>query len=97
MAIKWNKAAIQQLMDAVRFLEENNFHSYAEQLEKNILSRIRNLPQHPAIYPLDKYRKRNDGTYHAFEIDEYRISYRAKKNEIRIVRIRHTSRRVRKY
>jgi len=97
MKIKWNKTAIQQLLDAVRFIEENGFHSYAEQLENEILSRIRNIPQNPSIYPLDKYRRDNDGSYHAFEVDHYRVSYRAKKEEIRIVRIRHTSRKPRKY
>ncbi len=97
MPIKWSKAAVQQLLDAIRFIEENDFHSYAEELERDILSRIRNLPQHPTIYPLDKYRRNKDGTYHAFEVDQYRVSYRNKKNEIRIVRIRHTSRKVPKY
>jgi len=91
------KAAVQQLLDAIGFTEENDFFSYAEELEKDILSRVRNLPSNPTIYPLDKYRRNNDGTYHAFEVDEYRISYRNKSNEIRIVRIRHTSRKVRKY
>ncbi|MFI5160545.1 MAG: type II toxin-antitoxin system RelE/ParE family toxin [Sphingobacteriales bacterium] len=97
MRIKWNKRAIQQLLDAIRFIEENDFYSYAAELEKEILSRIRNIPQNPTIYPLDKYRRNNDGSYHAFEVDQYRISYRNIKDEIRIVRIRHTSRRTRKY
>lgn len=97
MAIKWNKAAIKQLLDAITFIEENNFNSYAEEVEKNILSRIRNLPQDPTIYPLDKYKRNNDGSYHAFEVDNYRISYRTKKDEIRILRIRHTSRKTRNY
>jgi len=97
MVIKWNKAAIQQLVDAILFLEETGFYTYAEEVERDILSRIRNLPENPLVYPLDKYRKNNDGTYRAFEIDLYRISYRNTKNTIRIVRIRHTRRSVRKY
>ena len=97
MVIKWNKAAIQQLLSAIRFIEENEFYAYAVELESNILSKIRNLPQNPTIYPLDKYRRNNDGSYRAFEVDHYRISYRNQKDAIRIVRIRHTSRRVRKY
>ena len=97
MVIKWNKAAVQQLLDAIRFIEENGFYAYAEELEKDILSRIRKLAENPGIYPLDKYRKNNDGSYHAFEIDHYRISYRNKRDTIRIVRIGHTSRRIRKY
>lgn len=97
MRIKWNKSAVQQLLDAIRFIEENGFYSYAEELEKEILSRIRNIPQNPVIYPIDKYRRNNDGSYRAFEVDQYRVSYRSKDDEVRIVRIRHTSRRTKKY
>jgi len=97
MVIKWNKAAVQQLLEAIWFIEENEFNTYAVELQSEILSKIRNLPQNPTIYPLDKYRKNNDGSYHAFEVDDYRISYRNKKDTIIIVRVRHTSRRIRKY
>jgi plasmid stabilization system protein ParE len=97
MVIKWNKAAIQQLIDAVRFMEDTGFFIYAEEVERDILSRIRNLPQNPLAHPLDKYRKNNDGTYRAFEVDQYRISYRNQKDAIRIIRVRHTRRRIRKY
>lgn len=97
MQIKWNKSAVQQLLDAIRFIEDNNFQTYAEELEREILSRIKNLLANPDIYPLDKYRRNNDGTYHAFEVDQYRISYRSRNDEIRIVRVRHTSRRTQKY
>jgi len=45
MQIKWNKSAVQQLLDAIQFIEENDFYSYAEELEKDILSRIRRLPE----------------------------------------------------
>lgn len=97
MQIKWSKSAVQQLLDAIRFIEENNFSSYAEELEREILSRIKNLSVNPGLYPLDKYRRNNDGTYHAFEIDQYRVLYRSKNDEIRIIRIRHTSRKPQKY
>ena len=97
MTIKWNRVAIKQLVDALEFIEQNDFYSYAIELERNILSRIQSLPKNPVIYPLDKYKRENDGTYHAFEIDNYRVSYRNKKTEIRILRIRHTSRRTQKY
>jgi plasmid stabilization system protein ParE len=84
-------------MDAIRFIEENEFYTYALQLENDIFSVIRTLPQNPQKYPLDKYRRKNDGTYRAFEVDQYRVSYRNKDTEIRIVRVRHTSRRMIKY
>lgn len=97
MVIKWNRNAVKQLLAAILFIEENGFASYAKELEDNILSRIRTLPKTPELYTLDKYRKDNDGSYYAFETHHYRISYRVRKNEIRIIRIRHASRKVLKY
>jgi hypothetical protein len=43
MLIKWNKAAIRQLIDAILFIEETGFYTYADEVERDILSRIRNL------------------------------------------------------
>ena len=97
MRIKWNKVAVKQLLDAIKFIEETGFQSYAEELEGNILSKIRNLSVNPILYPIDKFRKNNNGSYHAFGVDNYRISYRIMKEEIRIVRVRHTSRKPIKY
>ena len=44
------------------------------------------------MYPLDKYRKNNDGSIRAFEKYSYRVAYQITKTEIRILRIRHTGR-----
>ncbi|RYE21491.1 MAG: hypothetical protein EOP42_25800 [Sphingobacteriaceae bacterium] len=38
-------------------------------------------------------KQNNDGSFYAFEIDSYRISYRKLPDEIRILRIKHTSRK----
>jgi len=95
--IKWSKRAINQLTDILDFISESGYYSYAQALEENIISKTDNLIDNCTIYPADKYKKGNDGSYRAFEIDEYRISYRITKSLIRIIRIRHTSRRTRKY
>ena len=97
MVIKWNKAAVDQLLSVIEFLEEKGLHLYAEQLENDIIARIKALPQNPTKYPQDKFKKQNNGKYRAFEVDHYRVSYRHSETEIRIVRLRHTSRRVRRY
>ena len=51
MVIKWNKSAIKQLADAIDFIEEAGFYSYAEELEKGYtfkgsksFGRARHLP-----------------------------------------------------
>lgn len=46
--------------------------------------------EYPQKYNPDKYKTKNDGSFRAFEMYHYRISYRYKGSEIRIVRIRHT-------
>lgn len=50
------------------------------------------LVSNPERHPLDKYKLTNDGTYRAFELYHYRISYKISIDTIRIVRMRHTSR-----
>ncbi len=97
MEIKWSKPALHQLDKALDFILESGFISYAAELEENIILRVENLIDNYTIYPIDKYKKGNDGTYHAFEIDEYRVSYRVKDSIIKIIRIRHTSRKPQKY
>lgn len=93
MTIKWNKAAIKSLLNAIEFIEQNGYPGYAEALEREILQKIKNLPSHYLHFPKDKYRLHNDGSFRAFTIDGYRISFRVQEKEIQIIRIRHTSRK----
>jgi plasmid stabilization system protein ParE len=97
VVVKWSRPALEQLDKALDFIIAEGFISYAAKLEESILSGIEHLVDNYNIYPVDKYKKDNDGSYHAFEVDEFRISYRVKNAEVKIIRIRHTSRRPRKY
>lgn len=97
MEIKWSRPALDPLDKALNFITEKGYPSYADELEEKILARVENLVNNHDIYPADKYKKANDGTYHAFEVDEYRISYRVQNTFIKIIRIRHTSRKTRAY
>jgi plasmid stabilization system protein ParE len=49
------------------------------------------------MYPADKYRKNNDGSFSANELHHYRIAYRFTEKEIIIVRVRHTSMEPKQY
>lgn len=93
MEIKWNKLAVKQFLDIIQFLEEEEQFAYAEKLEAKILSKIKSIPDYPHIYQSDRLKRNNDGSFCAFEIDSYRISFRKVPTEIRILRIRHTARR----
>jgi len=97
VVVKWSKPVLDQLDKALDFIIDEGFISYAARLEESIISRIENLIYNYNIYPIDKYKKDNDGSYHAFEVEEYRISYRVKNSQVKIIRIRHTSRKSRKY
>jgi len=64
----------------------------AEMVRDDLIDATINLTKHPEKHPLDKFKTDNDGTWRAFELHHYRVSYRVMETEIRIVRMRHTSR-----
>jgi plasmid stabilization system protein ParE len=93
MIIKWNKGAVDSLLEIIEFLNDNDFEDYAERLKTNLLIIISNLPKTFDLCRPDKYKNNNDGSFKAFEYENYRVSFRVKDGEIRILRIRHTKRR----
>jgi len=95
--IKWSKYALNQLDKALDFITEQGFIAYADELQERIITKVDNLVTNYGLYPTDKYKIDNDGSYHAFEVDEYRISYRVKDPQIKIIRVRHSSRKTIKY
>lgn len=96
LTVKWNKRAINQLIKAIEYHEEDSVQ-HAEKIKNKILAAITTLATHPEKYPPDKYKLNNDSSFKAFELYHYIISYRFWKNEIRIIRIRHTKRNLKKY
>jgi len=64
----------------------------AEMVRDDLIDATINLAKHPEKHPLDKFKTDNDGTWRPFELHHYRVSYRVMETEIRIVRMRHTSR-----
>jgi plasmid stabilization system protein ParE len=87
--IKWNKNALKQFDEALDYIKENSIQN-ANKVELDILTTIGKLLKTPELFGLDKFKIKNDGSFRAFEIHHYRISYRKINNEIRILRIRHT-------
>lgn len=88
LRIKWNRKALQQFDDAIAYIETSS-PTNAEKVKRSILTRIDELLKYPERYNPDKYKLNNDGSFRAFEIHHYRISYRYKQTEIRIIRMRH--------
>jgi plasmid stabilization system protein ParE len=89
IAIKWNKKVIKKFDEAIERIEHDSPVN-AEKVRNEILLTIDSLSHHPEKYNPDKYKTGNDGSFRAFELHHYRISYRYIKAEIRVIRIRHT-------
>lgn len=87
--IKWNRKAIRQFDEAITYIEKETT-SGAEKLKQDILLTIDSLRTHPEKFHPDKYKLHNDGSFRAFEMHHYRVSYRFKENDVVIIRIRHT-------
>ncbi len=85
----WPRSVQNQLTKAYQYILKDSFQN-AEKVKEDILTSTRKLARNPEIYPLDKYRKNNDGTFRAYELHHYRIAYRITEKQIIIVRLRHT-------
>lgn len=87
---------MQDFNDAIRYIAEDSLQN-AEKVKEDILGKVAHLAEYPSIYPPDRYKKENDGNFRAFELHRYRISYHVSLKEIRILRVRHTSREPKEY
>ena len=87
---------MRQFNKAIDYIAKDSIQN-AEKVRKEILQKIEDLSDNPEIYSPDKYKENNDGNYRTFELHRYRIAYYVGKAEIRILRVRHTSREPRNY
>lgn len=65
----------------------------AENVNSDILRTTHELSKYPEMFPRDKYKRLNKGSFRAFEKHHYRVAYRISPHAIRILAVRHTSRR----
>ena len=87
----WPKIVQNQLAKVHEHILKDSVQN-AEKVKKDILASTHKLETNPEIYPLDKYRKNNDGSFRAYKLYHYRIAYRITETQIIIVRIRHSKR-----
>ena len=85
-----------QLHEAYEFIKADSPKN-AQKVRAKILSTIKKLADQPDRYSQDKYRLANDGSYRAFEVYKYRISYHVSMEQITIVRVLHTKREPKPY
>ncbi len=96
MVTVWSNSAKRQLQKAYEYIKLDSLQN-AVNVRNEIISRSVELAANPEIFPADKYKQNNDGSYRAFELYSYRISYKIQEDQIRIVRLRHTSRSPKNY
>jgi plasmid stabilization system protein ParE len=91
MVTVWTPQAIAELNKAYKYISQDSPQNAKKVIDELILLADK-LQDQPEMFPPDKFKNNNDGSWRAFEKFRYRISYRITANDIRIVRMRHTSR-----
>lgn len=92
-AIIWDRNALENFKEILSFLSKQS--SQAPKIVKDgILSRLEIIKTNALICETDKLKDKPSAEFRAFVIYNYRITYQIKMamQEIRIIRIRHTSR-----
>ncbi|MBI1266150.1 MAG: hypothetical protein GC193_01835 [Cryomorphaceae bacterium] len=91
--IVWDTEALNQFKETLEYLEEQS--SQAPRIvKKAVLDQIAQIKKNPLIFEVDKLKLPEDKDFRAFIVFNYRITYQVKtdKDQIRILRFRHTSR-----
>lgn len=94
----WSPDALEQLTDARKtILDVSKSLKSANRLAREIFESTDILADQSEIYPLDKNKADNDGTYRCYEIRRYNVSYRVLDDTIRIIRVRWSGQEPRKH
>jgi plasmid stabilization system protein ParE len=93
LKVIWDIEALNQFKEILTYLEEQSRHA-PKIVKKEILDRINQIKDNPLTYESDKLKSPADKDFRAFIVFSFRITYQVKldKKEIRILRVRHTSR-----
>ncbi|TNE70002.1 type II toxin-antitoxin system RelE/ParE family toxin [bacterium] len=89
--LEWSEIAWKQLIEALETISLDSLQG-AFIVEDAIYNALEAIPENPRIYPLDSLKINNDGSYRAFVVFHYRISYKIQSDVIVVLRVRHTSR-----
>jgi plasmid stabilization system protein ParE len=89
--VLWDTIALEELDRELHYLRQLSTAA-PKIITTGILEKIKTIRTNPFIFEADRFKLRNDGTYRAFIVFRYRISYRILQGTILILRIRHTSR-----
>jgi plasmid stabilization system protein ParE len=94
----WSPEALVQLTDARKtILDISKSLKSANRLAREIFESTDILADQPEMYPLDKNKSENDGSYRCYEVRRYNVSYRVLEDTIRIIRVRWSGQEPRKH
>lgn len=91
--IIWDRKALDHFKDILIYLEKQS--DQAPRIVKGaIITRLDLIRSNPLICELDKLKDAPNKDYRAFVVFSYRVTYQIKSEakEIRVLRVRHTSR-----
>ncbi len=90
MVIRWSRTAELQLKKVFLYISKDSYQN-AMKVRMDIVAMTEILSVNPERFPPDKFKINNDGSYRAFELHRYRVSYVILKEVVLIVRLRHTA------
>ncbi len=91
--IIWDRKALDHFKDILTYLEKQS--KQAPKIVKDaIISRLDVIKTNPLISELDKLKDSPNKDFRAFVVFSYRVTYQINSDtkEIRVLRVRHTSR-----
>jgi len=96
--IIWSSDALEQLEDIHFYIlfESKSIH-IADKVIDGIFESTEILKTQPEIYKLDTKKNSNDGSFRTYFVYDYMISYQITPDCIQILRVRHTSRKPKKF
>ena len=91
--IIWDRIALDNFKDILDFLSKQSSQA-PKVVKRRIFSLLSDIEKNPFIFEIDKLKDDPNKEFRAFVIYNFRITYQIKETtkEIRILRIRHTSR-----
>jgi len=96
--IIWSSDALEQLEDIHFYiLFDSKSIQIADKVIDKIFESTEILKTKPEIYKLDSKKNNNDGSFRAYFVYDYMISYQITSDYIQILRVRHTSRKSKKF
>jgi plasmid stabilization system protein ParE len=87
----WNTDALASFKEALTYIKSESPQG-AEIVKLTVLNSLQLIKANPKVFPKDQLKDYNDGSYRAYSIYSYRITYKINETQIQILRFRHSSR-----